>query len=77
MKYQYITVALKAYNAAKITALVSKITAMDGVLKVGNLEWEEEAPTPPYFFVHVKEGIDLQPLCEEIAKDSNVAAAQG
>jgi hypothetical protein len=76
MNYQYILVSLKAYDAAQITALVTKIKAMEGVFKIGNLEWEEESPSPPYFFVYVTEGTDLAPLCDEIKKDSNVTEAQ-
>ncbi len=76
MNYEYILVSLKGYDAAKITALVAKIKALDGVFKIGNLEWEEGASTPPYFFVYVTEGTDLAPICEEIKKDSNVTEAQ-
>jgi len=76
MNYEYILVSLKGYEAAKITALVNKIKAMEGVFKIGNLEWEEESPVPPYFFVYVNKGTDLKPICDEIEKDPNVTQAQ-
>jgi hypothetical protein len=76
VSHKYILVSFKAYDAAKITDLVSKVKAMDGVQRVGNLEYDNPSEVPPYCFVYVDPDADLEAIAAEIRKDSNVARAE-
>jgi hypothetical protein len=74
MSHQYILVSLRGF--ADIRELIAKIRLMEGVFRIGALEYSPECPeVPPYFFVYVAAGVDLAPLAAEIAKDPNVAEA--